>query len=167
MNPGIKLRTLTPGDWQAYRDLRRRALEDSPEAFSSTLAQSLAIPDEEWRARLVRVMPTTDYPLAADSAAGLCGLVWSRVEADDSSVAQLYQMWVAPEVRGQGVGREMVNAALAWMRSIGIKRAILGVTSGDRPARRLYESIGFTPYGEPEPLREGSTMTIDNMELLL
>lgn len=161
----IELRTLQPPEWRAYRDLRRRALRDAPDAFGSTIEQSLLIPDEEWAARLTRVKSDYDHPLVAILGNELKGLLWSRVEANDASVARLYQMWVAPEIRGHGVGRTMVQTALAWMRGIGVKRAILGVTNGDRPARRLYDAMGFQPIGELEPLREGSSQNVQEMTL--
>ena len=37
----IAVRTLEPADWAIWRELRLRALEDSPEAFVSTLASTL------------------------------------------------------------------------------------------------------------------------------
>lgn len=50
--PAIQLRTITPNDWQAWRDLRLRALSDSPEAYHSKYDNWITASEERWRIRL-------------------------------------------------------------------------------------------------------------------
>jgi len=159
----VLLRTLEPDEWHAYKALRLRALRDSPEAFSSTWEVTRQYPDEEWQARLSRVAADTDLPLVVEEDGVLLGLLWGRIE-QDRRIAQLYQMWVAPECRGRGFGRRLMDAALAWAGGQGVQRILLGVTDGDRPARRLYESVGFVALDETEPLREDSDLLVRTME---
>jgi GNAT superfamily N-acetyltransferase len=54
--PGT-LRRLGPEDWRAYREIRLRALTDSPDSFSATHAGALAMPETQWRERLVGPSP--------------------------------------------------------------------------------------------------------------
>lgn len=45
--------------------------------------------------------------------------------------------------RGKGYGRELVNYALEQMKDMGIMKATLFTRLNNKPARSLYESLGF------------------------
>ena len=45
-------KTLGAGDWARYRDIRLRALADTPNAFARTLLEEQAFSEEKWRSRL-------------------------------------------------------------------------------------------------------------------
>ncbi|HEX2229661.1 MAG TPA: GNAT family N-acetyltransferase, partial [Candidatus Binatia bacterium] len=47
------IRTFAPHEWETYRDLRLRALADSPDAFGGTLAVEKRRRDTEWANRLI------------------------------------------------------------------------------------------------------------------
>lgn len=53
-------------------------------------------------------------------------------------------LWVTPEARRQGLGRELVRAVVSEARSRGLRRLSLSVEA-DNHARTLYSSEGFTP----------------------
>ena len=74
-------------------------------------------------------------------------------------------MWVAPEARGPGAGRALLEAAVDWARKKGCRELHLGVTAADSPALRLYQSHGFRALGPLEPLREGSALMVQAMVL--
>lgn len=163
-----KIRTFAPHEWSTYRDLRLRALAEAPDAFGGTLAAEQNRPDDEWSRRLAAGADArTNLPLVAEVRGEPIGLAWGRIEASDPEVAALYQMWVAPSHRGLGAGRMLLEAVIAWARAQNASHLDLGVTCGDRPARRLYERAGFKPKGEPQPLRPGSTLLVQSMRLAL
>jgi hypothetical protein len=54
---------------------------------------------------------------------------------------------------------------MEWATALGAISMQLSVTCGDTPARKLYESAGFIPVGALEPLRPGSTLEVQAMEL--
>lgn len=56
-------------------------------------------------------------------------------------------MWVAPELRRQGIGRGLLDEIETWITSCGGKVAQLSVTDAAAPARRLYESVGYKADG--------------------
>lgn len=56
-------------------------------------------------------------------------------------VAELY---VDPELRGNGLGRALMVAAIELARSEGADHMDLGTSDDDSAARGLYESLGFT-----------------------
>jgi len=50
---------------------------------------------------------------------------------------------VAPDYRGKGIGKQLVRAGLARLRSKGLQIAELTVDSENKAACALYRSIGF------------------------
>lgn len=156
----ISVRPFRPDEWRQYRALRLNALRDAPDAFGSTYDESSVIADDAWRRRLAHVDPDVDLPLAGLREQWLAGMAWASVDHD---LTYLYQMWVAPDARGLGMGRMLLDAALDWARARDVPGLVLDVTTGDRPARRLYESAGLRPIGDPAPLRPGSTLMKQTM----
>lgn len=166
MDHVIHIRAFDPHEWRTYKDLRLRALADSPDAFGSTLVREQDRSDAEWSSRLSpHAGSSWDLPLIAEEDGVPAGLAWCRIESADPSVANLYQMWVAPDYRGLGAGRLLLEAAIAWARSKGAACLELGVTCRDSPAMRLYQTAGFEPLGQPEPLRPGSELLCQSMRL--
>lgn len=168
MSPVPVIRTLAPHEWKTYRDLRLRALADSPEAFGSTLADGQARPEAEWVSRLsAGASSGWDLPLVAEVDGEPIGMSWGRIERSPPETAHLYQMWVAPGHRRLGAGRMLLEAVIAWAKSKDARTLNLGVTLGNSPALRLYTRAGFEPTGEPQPLRQGSDLLEQAMRLKL
>ena len=162
------IRPFAAHEWGTYKDLRLRALADSPDAFGGTLAQEKNRSDAEWSNRLASgVDSRRDLPLVAELGKEPIGLAWGRIESSNLDVANLYQMWVAWKYRGIGAGQRLLEAVIAWARTTNASYLALVVTCGDSPARRLYARAGFEPVGEPEPLRPGSAILAQPMRLAL
>ena len=162
------IRRLDGHEWRAYRDLRLRALADSPDAFGSTLERERDRPDAEWAARVSSgASSELDLPLVVEEEAQFIGLAWGRIVASASDTAHVFQMWVAPECRGQGHGAELLATIIGWARETNAQRVVLGVKCGDTPAQRLYAQAGFKALGDPEPVRPGATLLYQSMCLEL
>ena len=56
----------------------------------------------------------------------------------------LAELYVVPALRGQGLGRALLDAAIALARERGADYMDLGTSEDDVAARALYESAGFT-----------------------
>ena len=137
---------MLPDDWQRVRGVRLRALRDAPDAFGKTLEEALAMSGCDWRGRL-------DDPDLATFVATVnsddVGLVVGGSYDEDAQAAGLYSMWVAPEMRGAGVGGALVDAVIAWARADSrFTRILLDVSDYNTAAIRLYESRSFLPTGQ-------------------
>jgi ribosomal protein S18 acetylase RimI-like enzyme len=56
----------------------------------------------------------------------------------------LEELYVAPALRGKGLGRALLEAAMDAARAEGAEQMELGTAESDTAARALYESAGFT-----------------------
>ena len=69
----------------------------------------------------------------------------------DAETAELKRMYVAPTVRGTGLGRRLVTALEAEARALGVRRLVLETGVRQAAALALYRATGFRPiplYGE-------------------
>ncbi len=152
---------LTEDDWVVLRDIRLRALAESPTSFGSTFAQEEAFAEERWRER-ARGSVTNRLFVAwhGDVVVGLSGVF---DEGDGS--AQIVSVWVDPAHRRRGVARALTSAALHGARSRGFETVHLWVTETNPGARALYEGLGFAATGRRQPLPHDSSL--DEVELRL
>lgn len=149
------LRRLVAGDLGAYRSLRLTALLESSNAFSATVETEQALSDEQVLGRL-----------EGPSHSGIWG-AWNTKQVLVGNVgllhlpqdklrhkASLYAVYVAPCARGEGVGRQLLEAVITHTRLLTELRLLnLGVTAGNTAALGLYQSLGFEEYGrEPAAL---------------
>jgi len=124
-----------------YRNLRLSALEESPAAFSSNLIAEQSRTDDEWASRL-RIASNSGFDLALIGYVGAqaAGLAWGKVDSSDSTIVNVYQMWVAPECRGRGLARLLLRSIVDWAVSLRARSLQLGAVCDDSPAMRLYIS---------------------------
>ena len=74
----------------------------------------------------------------------------------DGDTAQLRWVLVDTAARGIGLGRRLVEAALAYCRDSGCKRVFLESTDGLPESQALYEDLGFALVtSEVEELWDG------------
>ena len=164
---GIVIRQCAAAEWQVYRRLRLSALTNAPDAFGSTLAVENDWPETLWEERLrTGVQSAHDLPLLALADDEPAGLAWGKIDAASRSIAHVYQMWVAPAHRRRGIGADLLVALIVWAHSRNAVQVVLSVTSGDSPARRLYERMGFKADGELASLRPGSATMTQQMKVL-
>lgn len=63
----------------------------------------------------------------------------------------LQELYVVPARRGNGIGRRLLEATIAYARAAGASGIDLNTGETDTAARNLYESMGFTNReGGPE-----------------
>jgi GNAT superfamily N-acetyltransferase len=124
------------------RHIRLRALADAPDAFGSTYAEAVARPMATWSEQLENMATFVAVKDGED-----VGLVRCVGDAHRRNTAWLISMWVAPQVRGKGVGNTLVDAVTECARAIGATRLLLDVADDNRQAIALYARKGFVPNG--------------------
>jgi ribosomal protein S18 acetylase RimI-like enzyme len=154
----VKVERLGEDDWAVFRQLRLRSLLDSPEAFGSTYGDESSQTERAWRdwaAGRWRGGTAAVFVGRADDGTPVGTATGAEYEAEPG-VAHVYAMWVAPDARGAGVGRALLDAITDWARDRDRDRLVLSVTESNEIARRVYEACGFADTGERRGLREGS-----------
>jgi [ribosomal protein S18]-alanine N-acetyltransferase len=85
---------------------------------------------------------------SADRSGGtMGGLLIARKAADE---AEILTVCVAPSCRHAGLGRALLEAAVAELRAAGARQLFLEVEDGNEAALRLYRSFGAVPVGKRE-----------------
>ena len=144
-------------DWARFRELRLRSLLDSPDAFGSTYGDESSQGEPAWRDWAAGRWRGGKAAVFVGRADGMPVGTATAAEYDaEPGVAYLYAMWVAPDARGAGLGRALLDAVAGWARDRGCDRLMLSVTESNEVARHVYEACGFVDTGERRALREGS-----------
>ena len=71
----------------------------------------------------------------------LCGLALASIVGPESG--HITQICVSPQVRGTGIGYELLRHSLVTLKEHGCRRVSLTVTAANRDAVDLYQRIGF------------------------
>lgn len=64
----------------------------------------------------------------------------------DNQSCELRKMYTLPEVRGRGLGKELLKKAIEIAKDLGYQRMVLETASPLKEAIGLYTSHGFKPY---------------------
>jgi ribosomal protein S18 acetylase RimI-like enzyme len=133
------IRRATPGDADAVA----RLLHDFQLEFDEPTPGIDAL--EGRYADLIRNRDMTVL-LAGDGKAGFAQIRYRPwvYSAGPQAHSYLEELYVVPSLRGQGIGRALLEAAMDTARDEGATHMELGTSETDTAARALYESAGFT-----------------------
>ncbi len=156
--PALSFRMLTAEDELAFRALRLEALRRHPEAFVPSYEEERGTDPEVIPPRLRSDWMTGgNFILGAYAFGWLAGAVgvrrWPRRKQRHK--ATLWLIYTDPALRGQGVGRKLLEQAIDQCRKDPeLELLHLSVGSESEAARVLYISLGFQPYGmEPQAMK--------------
>jgi dTDP-4-amino-4,6-dideoxy-D-galactose acyltransferase len=142
---GTHIRAVQPADLSDLQALARlghrdtRFFNDShfPRQRAEDLYSKWITLEVQGRAQVVFVCASeTNQPL------GYLSCHWQMTCRE----GQIGLVGVSPEVRGRGVGRKLVEAALDWFRTQGAHKVAVVTQGNNRAAQRLYEQCGFLSH---------------------
>jgi ribosomal protein S18 acetylase RimI-like enzyme len=118
-----------------------RLLDDFNREFDEPTPGADALAE---RVRTLLAHGDTIVLLAGEGPDGVAVLRFRPAIWDDALECYLAELYVAPARRGQGLGRALMDEALAAARAEGATHMDLGTSEDDVAARSLYESLGFS-----------------------
>jgi GrpB-like predicted nucleotidyltransferase (UPF0157 family)/RimJ/RimL family protein N-acetyltransferase len=151
--PGLELRAAAGAD----AELLGKAIADGFERYREFAPAGWTPPSPEQQAEQLRTLLDSEdfWCLLAEADSALAGQVaflpakqaWRAVE--DSRLAHMRQMFLAPHFWGTGLARRLHHRAVHAARKRGFTAMRLFTPAGHTRARRFYQREGWTAAGEP------------------
>ena len=147
----MEVRRLTEADAEAFWNIRLRALRDNPESFGASYEEILerGIAGVTQGLRKSDTAPD-DATFGAFEGSTLVGIAnFQREEGiKRHHKGVIWGMYVPQELRGKGVGKALLEAAIAYARTLpGLEQINVSVVITSKEAHRLFQALGFETYG--------------------
>ena len=104
----------------------------------------------------------------AEDKGELIGFCWTKIHGahthshsggDDDhgheALGEIYVLAVNPDYKGQGIGRDLTITGLNYLKYQGLNNVMLYVGVENKPAFKLYKSLGFNEFGSDVMYRVG------------
>jgi len=152
-----RMRQLGSVDAEAFSTLRREITAGNPIQMGLTMEEELSRSIEGFRSQLSFPEPNAVFgAFVEDELVGSAAVAWPSKFPSSRHKVDLWGVFVSPRFRGSGIGRALVNKAVAHAHANGVRRINLTVYVPNAPAVKLYESLGFVHCGmEPEAIYIG------------
>jgi mycothiol synthase len=133
-------RPFQPGrDDEVWLDVNNRAFAGHPEQGGWTAEQLNERLREDWVD--LRGFLVADAP----DGGGIIGSCWTKIHRhSDPPLGEIYVISVDPARHGQGWGKALTVAGLAWLAGQGISTGMLYTEADNKTAIALYTTLGFT-----------------------
>jgi L-amino acid N-acyltransferase YncA len=157
----LDVETLAADDWKILRDVRLRALEDSPTAYISSRQTEMVWTEARWRRTFEGALW-----VVARGRQEIVGLTRSvRVERRPAFERHLESVWVEPGHRRTGVLRTLLRYLIELEPDV--REWLVWVLTDNVEARTVYERLGFQSTGERQPLDDSSDRSEERLRLSL
>ena len=145
----IIIRKLQPHESAIYREVVLACLKNAPGFFGTTYEEAVLNPKFSFETYIEANSPDHVMFGAFDvqRLIGLTGL--NRMALKRASHrGEVVQVYVEPMYRGQNIGEKLLRHVLDYAFSLdGIEQVQLSVVTNNATAIKLYEKLGFKPFG--------------------
>ena len=142
----IMVRVLCESEWSLFRDVRLGALAESPGAFTASLAEESDRGEQFWRDRMTR-----SHRLVAERGGVPLGIVSVGPFGEDPTAAEVFGLYVVPDVRGSGVSWRLMEAAAAQAARDGNVQLYCWVGTNNGRAIGFASNFGFRSTDDRRP----------------
>jgi mycothiol synthase len=124
--------------------------------------------EDDLKVRLNEDWFETEGFFVAEDNSELIGFCWTKIHGahthshsggDDDhgheALGEIYVLAVNPDYKGQGVGRNLTITGLNHLKYQGLNNVMLYVGIENKPAFKLYKSLGFNEFGSDVMYRVG------------
>ena len=164
------IRRLVVTDLDAYFQNRLEALKDSPSAFLSTYDEEVGRGNQHFKNTLSHLgNEKLIFGVVHDQKIlGTIG-IYKEEKSKLSHRAEIWGMYISPEIRGQGYGRKLLDVAISFAKTeMKVHGIGLSAESNNQTAIKLYESCGFKRWGsDPYAERDSDGKFLGNDYLYL
>ncbi len=155
------IRTFIPGlDNQAFLALNNKVFVNYPDQGGWSEDDLKVRLNESW-------FDEKGFFVAGDKGE-LIGFCWTKIHGahthshtggDDDhgheALGEIYVLAVNPDYKGQGIGRDLTITGLNYLKHQGLNNVMLYVGVENKPAFKLYKSLGFNEFGSDVMYRVG------------
>ena len=125
----------------------------SPEVLDA--AQNVEERTERWRRSIPLIGDEGHRTWVAEASETIVGFAYSQPTEDEDlnplEIAEVVALYLAPEHFGRGLGKRLLDKAVAGVRSQGFLQATLWVLEENARAIRFYRREGWRPDGTRAP----------------
>jgi GNAT superfamily N-acetyltransferase len=144
LSPTLHVRPVTPADYDAWRPLwdgyNRFYERSGPTALPEAITQTT------WTRFFDGYEPMHAFiALQGERVVGLVHFIYHRSTTLDGPVCYLQDLFTVEDVRGQGVGRALIEAVYAHAKASNSARVYWHTHETNHTAMRLYNSVAEKP----------------------
>ncbi len=142
----IQIRNIAPGDNLAMADIIRKALEEFGANRPGTVYYDVTT---DHLFELFNTTPRSHYLVAEKNGWLIGGAGVFPTQGLPVGTCELVKMYLSPNARGLGLGREMINRCLELAQQLGYTAVYLETMPELTKAVSVYEQFGFSYLKSP------------------
>ena len=150
----LRIERIAASQGPLLKELRCRALEDAPYAFSGTLEEAKKRSEESWAAWAENCSnnPTAIMFIAYYND-NPCGMMGCRLVGEKNELAELLAVWVAPEYRRLKVGQALLGVVKQWATESHAQVLHIWVAEQNASAISFYQAAGCVVTDQRQPFK--------------
>lgn len=159
----LSVRLLTVNDAEIFRTLRLRAMQEEPSAFCEAYEDAIAWPLERFEKHFENGWIAGAF--MAGAMVGATGL-YRHLGRKVQHKGTVWGVYVAPEARGHGLARKLIETVIEEARRYGLEILHLSTDTQNPVSFALYKSLGFEPWGVEKHILKLPDRYVDDVVMM-